>query len=36
MRQKQVTLVGVSGTGDEDEGETHLVPKQLLSISISS
>ena len=30
------TLVGVSGTGDEEAGETHLLPKQLLSSSISS
>lgn len=30
------TLVGVSGAGDEEAGETHLLPKQLLSSSISS
>lgn len=30
------SLVGVSGTGDEEAGETHLLPRQLFSSSMSS
>lgn len=33
---QNLTFVGVSGTGDEEKGETHLLPKQLLSSSMSS
>lgn len=30
------TLVGVSGMGEDDAGDTHLLPRQLLSSSMSS
>lgn len=31
-----LTLMGVSGAGEEEKDETHLLPKQLLSSSMSS
>lgn len=31
-----LTFVGVSGAGEEEKGNMHLLPKQLLSSSMSS